>query len=163
MFTIDSHRKMSDGKIIQGCSHTSLLLNHKNRNKIIMKAISDLRDYDFDTIVCCGTSGLLVAPQISEILDKHIVVIRKPSEKRYSNFDIEGVTPYRYIIIDDLVCSGWTIKLIKNTLYEESPRSLCVGAYFYLPEECAYNGHSGSILFKRDFGIPALNLLPQRT
>lgn len=163
MFTIDSHRKMSDGKIIQGCPHTSLLLNHKNRNKIIMKAVSDLRNYDFDTIVCCGTSGLLVAPQISEILDKHIVVIRKPSEKRYSDFDIEGVTPYRYIIVDDLVCSGWTVKLIKNTLYEESPRSLCVGAYFYLPEECAYSGHSGSILFKRDFGIPALNLLPQRT
>lgn len=163
MFAVDNHRKMIDGKIIQGCSHTSILLNHKDRNRIVMRAVQDLRKYDFDSIACCGTSGLLVVPQICEILNKHIVVIRKPSDKRYSNFDIEGVVPYRFVIVDDLVCSGRTVKLIKNILYNESPRSICVGAYFYLPEECAYSGVSGSTLFKRDFGIPALNSFPQRT
>jgi len=30
--TIDDHRKTSDGKYIQGCSHTSQVLNHKVRN-----------------------------------------------------------------------------------------------------------------------------------
>lgn len=163
MITIDTHRKTKDGKVIQGCSHTSIILNHKERNAIIMKSVADLRKFDFDSIACCGTSGLLVVPQIAEILDKHIVVIRKPNDKRYSIFDIEGVTPYRYIIVDDLTCSGNTLKLIKKTLKNECPRSICVGAYFYMPNECAYAGSDGSKLFLRDFGIPALNPFPQRT
>lgn len=163
MITIDTHRKTKDGKVIQGCSHTSLILNHKERNSIVMKAVIELRKFDFDSIVCSGTSGLLVVPQIAEILDKHIVVIRKPSEKRYSIFEIEGVTPHRYIIVDDLVCSGNTVKLINKTLHNECPRSKCVGAYFYMPHECAYAGEEGSKLFLRDFGIPALNPFPQRT
>ena len=163
MFTIDSHRKTNDGKVIQGSSHTSIILNHQYRNKIIMDAVKDLRNYNFDSIACCGTSGLMVVPQIAEVLDKHIVVVRKPDDKRYSVFDIEGVAPYHYIIVDDLTCSGTTVKLIQNTLHNECPRSICVGAYFYLPDECNYFGKEGSKLFKRDFGFPALNSFPQRT
>jgi adenine/guanine phosphoribosyltransferase-like PRPP-binding protein len=159
----DNHRYMRDGKIIGGCSHTSILLNHKERNKIVMEAVQILRNYTFDSIACCGTSGLLIVPQISEILNKHIVVVRKPSEKRYSPFDMEGVIPNTYIIVDDLVCSGRTIRLIKNSVKNESPQSKCVGAYFYLPQECAYSGEHGSNLFQRDYGIPALNPFPQRT
>ena len=70
---------MSDGKVIQGCAHTSLILNHKTRNKIIIKAVCNLRKIrdEFDTIVCCGVSGLMVVPQIAELLDKHILVVRK--------------------------------------------------------------------------------------
>jgi len=162
---IDRFRRTEDGKIIQGASHTSMILGHKNRNKIIIQTICDLRKISdtFDSIACCGTSGLMVVPQIAEILDKHIVIVRKSSDKRYSVFDMEGVVPYRYIIIDDLVCSGRTIRLIKNTIHNECPRSICVGAYFYIPEECAYSGDSGSKLFKRDFGIQALNPFPVRT
>jgi adenine/guanine phosphoribosyltransferase-like PRPP-binding protein len=163
MITIDTHRKTKDGKVIQGCSHTSIILNHKERNAIVMKAVADLRKLSFDSIVCSGTSGLLVVPQIAEILDKHIIVVRKPSEKRYSIFEIEGVTPHHYIIVDDLICSGSTIKLIKKTLHNECPRSICVGAYFYMPHECAYVGEDGSKLFLREYGIPALNPFPQRT
>lgn len=161
---IDQYRQTGN-RIIQGASHTARVLGHKNRNKIIIKTVCDLRKISdqFDSIVCCGTSGLLVVPQIAEILDKHIVIVRKPSDKRYSVFDMEGVVPYRYVIVDDLVCSGNTIKLIKNTIHEECPRSICVGAYFYIPEECAYSHEEGSKLFQRDFGIPALNSFPART
>lgn len=162
---LDDFRRTSDGKIIQGASHTCRVLNHKARNKAIIKAVCDLRKISnqFDSIACCGTSGLLVVPQIAELLDKHIVIIRKPRDKRYSVFNMEGVVPYSYIIVDDLVCSGNTVKLIKNTIREECPRSICIGAYFYIPEECAYSHQEGSKLFKRDFGIPALNSFPERT
>lgn len=158
----DNHRYMRDGKIIGGAGHTTILLNHKERNRIVIEAVQTLRNYNFDSIACCGTSGLLVVPQIAEILDKHIVVIRKPSEKRYSVFDIEGVIPNNYIIVDDLVCSGRTIRLIKNSIKNECTRSTCVGAYFYLANECAYTGKNGSDLFQRDYGIPALNSFPIR-
>lgn len=157
---IDSHRKMNDGKYIQGCSHTSLILNHKVRNKIIIGAVCNLRKISdtFDSIACCGTSGLMVVPQIAELLDKHIVVVRK-NERSYSDFKIEGVSPYRYIIIDDLVCSGRTVRHIKNNIKAECPMAKCMGIYCYMPKECAYSADTdGSKLCLRDLGIPLLNI-----
>ena len=161
---LDAFRRTSDGKVIQGASHTCRVLNHKNRNKIIIKAVCDLRKISdqFDSIVCCGVSGLMVVPQIAELLNKHIVVIRKPDEKCYSDFPMEGVTPFRYIIVDDLVCSGSTIKHIKHTIYEDCPKSQCVGVYCYIPDECAYTEET-SKLFERDFRTLLLNPAPART
>jgi orotate phosphoribosyltransferase len=160
MLTVDDHRKMADGKVIQGCSHTSLVLNHKERNKIIIKAVCKLRKIsdEFDTIACCGISGLLVVPQIAELLNKHILIIRK-NEKCYSEFRMEGVAPFRYVVVDDLICSGSTIKRIKNTIKEDHPRARCVGVYCYMPEETAYKAdRDGSKLCERDLGVPLLNL-----
>lgn len=161
---LDEFRRTNDGKVIQGASHTCRVLNHKNRNKIIIKAVCDLRKISdqFDSIVCCGVSGLMVVPQIAEILDKHIVVIRKYGERCYSEFPMEGVTPFRYVIVDDLVCSGSTIKHINNTIYEDCPRSRCVGVYCYIPEECAYTEDTMKI-FERDFRTLLLNPAPAKT
>lgn len=159
---IDSFRKTPDGKVIQGASHTCRVLNHKSRNAAIIKAVCDLRKIkdDFDSIVCCGISGLMVAPTVAELLDKHIVVIRKQKDDCYSEFPMEGVTPFRYVILDDLICSGNTVKHIKNTIHEDSPRARCIGLYCYIPEECAYTADTAN-LFKNRFGIPLLN--PCRT
>ena len=157
---IDDYRKTNDGKYIQGCEHTCQVLNHKNRNKVIITAVCDLRKVEsFDSIVCCGISGLLVAPQIAEILNKHLVVVRKENDKCYSDFGIEGVAPYRYIIIDDLICSGKTVQHIQNTIKEEHPRATCVGIYCYLPTESAYSAdNDGSKLCYRDLGANLLNI-----
>ena len=155
---IDPYRQTSDGKIIQGASHTCRVLNHKSRNKAIIKAVCDLRKIkdEFDSIACCGISGLMVAPTVAELLDKHIVVIRKPNDSCYSEFPMEGVTPFRYVILDDLICSGNTLKHIKHTIYEDCPKAKCVGLYCYIPEECAYNS-STTDLFEKRFRIPLLN------
>jgi adenine/guanine phosphoribosyltransferase-like PRPP-binding protein len=161
---LDDFRRTEDGKVIQGASHTCRVLNHKARNKIIIKAICDLRKTkdQFDSIACCGVSGLLVVSQIAELLNKHIVIVRKPNDKSYSDFPLEGVTPFRYVIIDDLICSGNTIRHIKNTIYEDCPKSRCVGVYCYMPEECTYTEKT-SKLFERDFGSPLLNPSPAKT
>jgi adenine/guanine phosphoribosyltransferase-like PRPP-binding protein len=158
--SIEDTRKTADGKYIQGASHTCHVLNHKIRNKIIIQAVTKLRKIstDFDSIACCGVSGLMVVPQISELLNKHIVIVRK-GEKCYSEFRTEGVAPFRYIILDDLICSGNTVKHIKKVLKDEYPRSNCIGVYCYLPDECAYRPNKeGSQLCEKDLGMPLLNL-----
>jgi adenine/guanine phosphoribosyltransferase-like PRPP-binding protein len=150
----------TDGGIIQGASHTCHVLNHKVRNKIIIKAVCDLRKIskDFDSIACCGVSGLMVVPQIAEILNKNILVVRK-DERRYSDFTTEGVAPFRYVVIDDLICSGKTIKHITDTIKEEYPRARALGVYCYLPEECGYPAdYEGSKLCERDLGLPLLKI-----
>ena len=55
---IEDFRRTDDGKIIQGASHTCQVLNHKARNKVIIKAVCDLRKIanEFDSIACCAVS-----------------------------------------------------------------------------------------------------------
>ena len=160
----ESFRRTENGKIIQGAAHTCRVLNHKSRTKIIIKAVCDLRKIknEFDSIICCGISGLMVVPQIAELLDKHIVIVRKQGDRCYSDFPMEGVTPFRYIIVDDLICSGSTIKHIKNTIYEDCPKATCVGVYCYLPDECAYREDTMK-LFYRDFKTTLLNPAPVKS
>jgi adenine/guanine phosphoribosyltransferase-like PRPP-binding protein len=162
--SIDEFRRTGDGKIIQGASHTCRVLNHKNRNKIIIKAVCDLRKIEntFDSIACCGVSGLMVVPQIAELLNKNIIIVRKPDEKRYSEFWIEGVSPFRYVVVDDLICSGDTFKWIRQAIYEDNPKAICTGLYCYIPEECAYTEETAKI-FNQRYKAPLLNPNPSRT
>ena len=141
---LDDFRRTPDGKIIQGAAHTSRVLNHKYRNSVIIKAICSLRkiEQDFDSIACCGVSG--------------------KGERRYSEFFIEGVTPSSYVIVDDLICSGGTVKRIMNNIHDDVPRAKCIGAYFYMGEECAYNA-SNSKLFEKQFGTIILNPYQPKT
>lgn len=161
--TIEDVRRTSTG-IIQGASHTCHVLNHKVRTSIIIKAVCDLRKISdsFDSIACCGSSGLMVVPQVAELLNKNILLIRKSTEKCYSNFAIEGIAPFRYIILDDLICSGNTVRYIRSTVKDEYGRAKCVGLYCYLPNECAYTIETAKD-FERNYGFPLLNPSPART
>ncbi len=162
--TVEDFRQTEDGKVIQGAAHTCRVLNHKNRNKIIIKAVCDLRKIaeSFDSIACCGVSGLMVVPQIAELLNKNIVIIRKPDEKRYSDFYIEGVSPFRYIVVDDLICSGNTLKWIRKAIHEDNPKAICAGLYCYLPDECGYTTETAK-MFEQRYHMPLLNPSPPRT
>jgi len=154
---IDDFRKTDDGKIIQGASHTSRVLNHKYRNRVIIEAYTKLKKVDFwyDAIVCSGTSGMIVVPQIAELLKKNIIIIRKKNDNSYSDFIVEGPHTNQYIIIDDLICSGSTVKYIINNIREESSRSKCMGIYTYMKDECAYRNRPDLCL--RDLKIQYLN------
>ena len=157
---LDEYRRNDDGSIIQGAAHTSRILNHKHRNKIIINSYSYLSKLDiyYDSIACCGASGMLVVPQIAELLKKNLILVRKQIDG-YSDFLVEGSATNQYIVIDDLVCSGNTVKHIVNNIKEETPRAKCVGVYCYMPEECAYN--TCPQYCKRDLGVEYLNQLKQ--
>jgi adenine/guanine phosphoribosyltransferase-like PRPP-binding protein len=152
---LDEYRRNDDGSIIQGAAHTSRILNHKYRNKIIINAYTKLNKLDiyYDSIACCGTSGLMVVPQIAELLKKNIIVVRKKKDG-YSDFIVEGAATNLYIIIDDLICSGGTVKHIMKNIRRETPRSKCVGVYCYMPEESSYRNCPEYC--QRDLGIPYL-------
>jgi len=152
---LDEFRRNDDGSIIQGAPHTSRILNHKYRNKIIINTYSYLNKLDlyYDSIACCGTSGLMVVPQIAELLNKNIIVVRKKKDG-YSDFMVEGAATNLYIIIDDLICSGGTVKHIIKNIRRETLRSKCVGVYCYMPEESSYRNCPEYC--KRDLGIPYL-------
>ena len=152
---LDEYRRTPDGRVIQGASHTSRVLSHKYRNKIIMETYSYLKklDIEYDGIACCGASGMLVVPQIAELLKKNIILVRKQIDG-YSDFLVEGANCPRYIILDDLVCSGGTVKHIIKNIKEEIPIAKCIGVYSYMRDQCAYRNMPQYC--KRDLGIDYL-------
>ena len=150
------NRRTEDGNWLQGCDHTTMLLNPKNRNSIIEKCCKEIleNEISFDSIACCGISGLLIAPVVAEKIKKNLIVVRKKNDTRYSPFQYEGVIPKTYIIIDDLVCSGKTIKHIMNTIQEDCPNAKCFGVYCFLKDKCAYK--TDKTLCKKELGIEYL-------
>ena len=152
---LDEYRRTPDGRVIQGASHTSRVLSHKYRNKIIMETYSYLKklDIEYDGIACCGASGMLVVPQIAELLKKNIILVRKKLDG-YSDFWIEGANCHKYIILDDLICSGDTVKHIISSIKNDTPLSQCIGVYSYMRDQCAYRNIPELCL--RDLGIEYL-------
>ncbi len=112
-----------------------LLLEHSKRERTIDKAIKSLKraKIKFDTIVSCGLSGALVAPVVAAALEKQLVIVRKGERTHGDEVEIEWNSDVgNYLIIDDLVESGRTIKRIRATV--DGPHKYegnCVGVYFY--------------------------------
>ena len=44
-----------------------------------------------------------------------------------------------YIIVDDLICSGETVKHIINTISEDCPNAKCLGVYCFLKDKKQYD------------------------
>lgn len=109
-----------------------LLLDPKPRQRAITEAVRALRTsaLEFDVIVCCGMSGALVAPDVARKLNKKLVIVRKRDGSHGHDVELcfnEDIG--NYVIVDDLIESGKTIKLIRRRLHCYKGR--CVGIYLY--------------------------------
>lgn len=81
----------------------------------------------FDAIAFRGYSGSLLAVPVALQMDKHLVIVRKPREMSHGD-PVEGKVHRRYIIVDDHISSGNTVKSIVRTIDKWSKRySKCVG------------------------------------
>jgi orotate phosphoribosyltransferase-like protein len=108
-----------------------LPLDHTQRRQSIDRAVHFLlkSTLEFETIVCTGLSGLLVAPEVSERLGKNLAIIRKGESSRGSDVERTYGGPIgNYIILDDFVESGRTIARVIGDMNGDG---VCVGSYFY--------------------------------
>ena len=121
--------------MLQISEHLWFILHPDNRADTLSWIEQKLKNKNFDSIVVCGMSGLLVVP-VADKLGKNIVIIRKESDKCHSHYNIEGSFPKRYIIIDDLIGSGNTISRMytmtqKYSSCNKQERAKCVGIILY--------------------------------
>ena len=105
---------------ISACSHEVELFDTKTRTKIVKTLLKILkpRIEEFDAIAISGYSMAMISPILADKLKKNIVLVRKPSEDRISSYRAEGIHYQRCIIIDDLICSGFTFIRIIDGLKE---------------------------------------------
>lgn len=123
--------------------------NKHNYNAQAMRAVvSDLvrmlpriiEQTGADTIVVTGKSGISVAMAALMVADFPLVVVRKDGEGAHGN-KIEGPEGHnvlRYLILDDFVSSGNTVRRVIDKLEMEASRQgdlgavECVGIIEYL-------------------------------
>lgn len=105
-------------KTVQCAEYLEPLFNPVTLKKVIDKLVAMIQDsgVEFDTIAFRGLSGSLVAPAVALALTKYMVAIRKEDlAECHSHTTYEGYAfPERYIIIDDLICSGATLIAIRD-------------------------------------------------
>lgn len=95
-------------------------LNSLDRKNVIKKLITNIKRAKliFDAVAFTGMSGALIAPDIADKLKKQLILVRK-KDKKHSCYDVEGYYGgSKYIIIDDGISSGDTIKYIKKQIKE---------------------------------------------
>lgn len=89
---------------------------------------------EFDAVAFSGMSGALVGPIVAMRTKTYPIFVRKSmkAEAHHSGRRVEGAfgTPLRYIIVDDFVSSGKTIRRIVQEVGKVSGAT-CVGAVLY--------------------------------
>ncbi len=85
----------------------------------------------FEVIAFRGTSGAMFAPAIASALGKHFTNVRK-SDGHHEAGNFSGAVGMKtYIIVDDLVSTGATLRKIQDMIYSVSPESRCIGYYLW--------------------------------
>lgn len=118
--------------------HMEALQPHR-LNHYLQQARKKLREskLDYDSIVFCGMSGAVFAPALTVLLGKQMIMVRKAKDYRpftHSEFQVEGYRNVkRYIIVDDLVSTGDSVRRMAEKISEfSSQEAICVAVYCYL-------------------------------
>jgi adenine/guanine phosphoribosyltransferase-like PRPP-binding protein len=89
------------------------------------------RNIEFDAIACRGVSGLLIAPIVAMRLNKTLIVVRK-GENTHSPYTVEGDHGANtYLILDDFIDVGDTVRQIAKEIYVVNPKARCAGFIAY--------------------------------
>lgn len=119
--------------------HSGYIQNALERTLIdeaIEKCLTALKNKRFDTIAFRGMSGALIAPIVAKEMKKEIILVRKEAKhiinQAHSARLIEGHSgAQRYVIIDDFISSGDTLREIIKQIKVFAPTAKVVGTVLY--------------------------------
>lgn len=112
-------------------SYFDRALSETNR-KLVGEIRKATEGVNFDTVVGTGLSGTIFAARVAPVLGKHFAIVRKPDDRStHSDLRIEGTIGYRWIFVDDFLCSGATMKRTMEEMTETYPDCEFSGYYTY--------------------------------
>lgn len=118
------------------------ILDVKKLKKLIRRAKEELKPFAdrYEAVAFMGNSGAMFGPILAAATGKEMILVRKNKENSHSTLNVEGymneTEHLRYIITDDLVSSGETLRTIRDRI-EETCKVLryykpeCVGVVLY--------------------------------
>jgi len=114
-----------------GDSYFSKALTYSNR-KLLSEFRAGTADVSFDTIVGTGLSGTVYVSRVAPTVGSKFAIVRKPDDQStHSCYRIEGSVGLEYIIADDFVYSGRTVRRVIERMREEYPWSKFMGVWTY--------------------------------
>lgn len=97
----------------------------------------------FDTIVCCGTSGITVGLRMADQLNCNLFIARKESEHTHHNGLGAGIIGDRWLFVDDFFATGNTFRRAHRCARIVNPEAILIGGLFWwtdvseVNEECS--------------------------
>lgn len=120
------------------------------------------KKYPFDTLVFTGVSGMSLGFILSRDLGIPVLLIRKSGERSHANGIIEGYcTGKSYLIVDDFVDTGSTIRRIVRRMNKIDGGPKCAGIFLHAPcmgNYCIVNGESAKEVDTRFPDVPIFGL-----
>jgi adenine/guanine phosphoribosyltransferase-like PRPP-binding protein len=109
--------------------HMKELLRPYLLRKTINAVVRVLKGKKYDAIAFTGQSGSLLAGPLAVRLGKPLIMVRKKAKPvTHSQKEVEGIRNARsYVIVDDVICTGATIRRIRAKIREWSPNAKFVG------------------------------------
>ena len=87
---------------------------------------------DVGAIAFSGMSGALIAPIVALRLKKPLIMVRKDNDGSHSSLAVEGVVGSdTYIILDDQISTGATVRRIKKHIKKFDPDTKYLGTLCY--------------------------------
>ncbi len=109
-------------------------------NRVVRNLEKLQQKVKFDAIAFRGMSGAAIAYPVSAIAGYHLIGVRKRRKSHGASVEgSENRNIRRYIIIDDFVGDGATVRAIVRAIekelsyYDEEDASKCVGIALYAP------------------------------
>ncbi len=107
-------------------------LETNSRKVVVEEAVSRLANYEFDSIICRGRSGLCIAAIVAYLMNKTLVIVNKNGHSPHCNESVSyHDSPRVAIILDDFVSSGTTVRECYIETSRKIPNIKIVGIYLY--------------------------------
>jgi hypothetical protein len=104
-----------------------------------------------DFIACRGLSGTAVAFPLGFITGLPVVVVRKRNDYHHSCAVVEGDPLGDYVIVDDCVETGTTVRTIVREIGDIAPAAQCLGLLLY--SQCCYNDYNDYLKLTQKIGL----------
>lgn len=101
-----------------------LMLKHRR------DVVKFLRGFKFDAIAFRGMSGALLAAPLAMTMKKTLMLVRKEGDINHSKRMVEGDRSCKsYVIVDDFIAGGDTVKSIYDAVEIFAPKAKCLGVF----------------------------------
>lgn len=106
--------------------------------QVVKKLRAIKKEHPFDAIAFTGSSGAALAYPLSFLLKMPLIHVRKSNDNFHYSRLIEGtISSKRYIIVDDFIETGKSIKRIIKSINQELKKSKAKPAAICLYSECS--------------------------
>ena len=113
-------------------SYHDIAFDHASREQAVARVVAALSQFPSSVgIVCTGLSGILIGVPAADRLRREFAIVRKECDSLHACQQVEGYRFTEYVIVDDFIHSGDTLRRIIDTMQHSDLKGVCKGILLY--------------------------------